>query len=66
MDGSDTYDKASWSKAMLHIFYNICITAIERGMRPNTYFDKGGWKLIVQSFKDQTYLSLLKSHLKKK
>jgi len=66
MDGSDTHDKASWSKAMLHTFCDICITAIERGMRPNTYFDKAGWKFVVQSFKDQTCLSLSKSQLKNK
>ncbi|XP_061966912.1 L10-interacting MYB domain-containing protein-like [Populus nigra] len=66
MDGSDTHDKASWSKAMLHTFCNICITAIERGMRPNTHFDKAGWKFVVQSFKDQTGLSLSKSQLKNK
>ena len=66
MDGSDTHDKASWSKAMLHTFCDICITAIERGMRPNTHFDKAGWKFVVQSFKDQTGLSLSKSQLKNK
>ncbi|KAJ6882210.1 L10-interacting MYB domain-containing protein [Populus alba x Populus x berolinensis] len=66
MDGSDTHDKASWSKAMLHTFCDICITAIERGMRPNTHFDKAGWKFVVKSFKDQTGLSLSKSQLKNK
>jgi hypothetical protein len=35
-------------------------------MRPNTHFDKAGWKFIVQSFKDQTGLSLSKSQLKNK
>ena len=66
MDGSDTHDKASWSKAMLHTFCDICITVIERGVRPNTHFDKAGWKFVVQSFKDQTSLSLSKSQLKNK
>ena len=66
MDGFDTYDKASWSKAMLHMFYDICITTIKRGMRPNTHFDKAGWKFAVLSFKDQTSLSLSKSQLKNK
>ncbi|KAL9369097.1 hypothetical protein Peur_040296 [Populus x canadensis] len=66
MDGSDTHDKASWTKAMLHTFCDICITAIERGMRPNTHFDKAGWKFVIQSFKDQTGLSLTKAQLKNK
>jgi hypothetical protein len=35
-------------------------------MRPNTHFDKAGWKFVVQSFKDQTGLSLSKSQLKNK
>jgi hypothetical protein len=47
MDGSDTHDKASWTKTMLHTFYDICIKAIERGMRPNTHFDKAGWKFVI-------------------
>jgi hypothetical protein len=66
MDRFDTHDKASWSQAMLHTFCNICITAIERGMRPNTHFDKASWKFVIQSFKDQTRLSLSKSLLKNK
>jgi len=66
MDGSDTHDKASWSNAMLHMFCDICITVIKRGMRPNTHFDKAGWKFVVQSFKDHTCLSLSKSQLKNK
>ena len=66
MDRFDTHDKASWTKAMLHTFCDICITAIERGMRPNTHFDKAGWKFVIQSFKDQTGLSLTKAQLKNK
>jgi hypothetical protein len=54
MDGSDTHDKAYWTKAMLHTFCGICIKAIERGMRPNTHFDKAGCKFVIQSFKEQT------------
>jgi len=66
MDGSDTNYKAYWTKAMLHMFCDICIKAIERGMRPNTHFDKAGWKFVIQSFKEQTGLSLTKAQLKKK
>jgi hypothetical protein len=66
MDRSDTHNKASWSKAMLHKFCKIYITAIKRGMRPNTYFDKANWKFVIESFKDQTGFSLSKSLLKNK
>ena len=66
MDGSDTYDKACWIKAMLHMFCDIYIKAIERGMRPNTHFDKTGWKFVIQLFKKQTWLSLIKAQLKNK
>jgi hypothetical protein len=66
MNGSDTHDKASWIKAMLHTFCDICIKAIEKGMRPNTHFDKADWKFVMQSFKDQIELSLTKAQLKNK
>jgi len=66
MDGSDTYDKACWIKAMLHMFCDIYIKAIERGMRPNTHFDKTGWKFVIQLFKEQTWISLIKAQLKNK
>jgi len=42
MEGAESSDKASWSKEMLHIFCDICIVAIEKGMRPSTHFDKAG------------------------
>ncbi|KAI5592352.1 hypothetical protein BDE02_04G145200 [Populus trichocarpa] len=66
MNESDTYDKASWTKAMLHMFCDICIKAIKRSMRPNTYFNKAGWKFVIQTFKKQTRLSLTKAQLKNK
>jgi hypothetical protein len=66
MNGSDTYDKASWTKAMFHMFCDICIKAIKRDMRPNTYFNKAGWKFVIQTFKKQTRLSLTKAQLKNK
>jgi len=42
MEGVEFIDKAAWSKEMLHIFCDICIKAIDMGMRPNTHFDKTG------------------------
>jgi hypothetical protein len=35
-------------------------------MRPNTHFDKADWKFAIQSFKEQTCLSLTKARLKNK
>uniref|UniRef100_A0A6N2MFW7 Myb/SANT-like domain-containing protein n=1 Tax=Salix viminalis TaxID=40686 RepID=A0A6N2MFW7_SALVM len=35
MDNSESTDKASWNKEMLHIFCDLCIKAIDMGMRPN-------------------------------
>jgi len=42
IEGSQSHDKTSWTREMLHIFYDICIEAIEKGMRPTTHFDKAG------------------------
>jgi hypothetical protein len=35
-------------------------------MRPNTHFDKAGWKFIITAFKEQTGHSFTKSQLKNK
>jgi hypothetical protein len=51
---------------MLHAFCDICIKAIEQGMRPNTHFDKAGWKYVMNGFKDQTGHALTKAQLKNK
>jgi hypothetical protein len=48
------------------MFYDICIKAIKRGMRPNTHFNKADWKFVIQSFIEQTRLSLTKAQLKNK
>uniref|UniRef100_A0A6N2LMQ9 Uncharacterized protein n=1 Tax=Salix viminalis TaxID=40686 RepID=A0A6N2LMQ9_SALVM len=42
MDNHESMDKATWTREMLHIFCDICIKAIDMGMRPNTYFDRCG------------------------
>ncbi|PNS95518.1 hypothetical protein POPTR_017G062600v4 [Populus trichocarpa] len=48
MEGLESFDKAAWTKEMLHIFCDICIKAIDMGMRPNTHFDKTGiWNKLV-------------------
>ena len=66
MEGGDNTDKIQWTPEMLHIFCDICITAIELGMRPTTYFDKTGWKFFITTFNERTGLSLTKSQLKNK
>ncbi|KAG5243702.1 L10-interacting MYB domain-containing protein [Salix suchowensis] len=53
MDNFESTDKAAWNKEMLHIFYDLYIQAIDMGMRPNTHFDKSGWKFISTSFKEK-------------
>lgn len=40
IEGSQSHDKTSWTGEMLHIFCDICIKAIEKGMRSTTHFDK--------------------------
>lgn len=66
MDGSESHDKASWTKAMLLTFCDICIKAIEKGMKPHTHFDKAGWKYIITAFKEKTGHLYTKSQLKNK
>jgi hypothetical protein len=40
MEGAESLNKASWTKKMLHTFCDICIVAINKGMRLNTHFNK--------------------------
>lgn len=66
MDGSQSQDKACWTREMLYAFCDICIKAIEQGMQPNIHFDKVGWKYVMNCFKDQTSHALTKAQLKNK
>ena len=66
MDDFDSVAKARWSKETLHIFCDICIRAIDMGMRPSSHFDRSGWKYIVTSFREQTRQALGKDQLKNK
>ena len=47
MEDSQSQDKACWTREMLNIFYDICIKAIKKSMRSNTYFDKVGYENII-------------------
>jgi len=51
---------------MLHILCDICIKVIEKGMRPNTHFNKDGCKFIISSFEEQTKHAFTKAQLKNK
>jgi hypothetical protein len=51
---------------MLHTFCDICIVAIEKGMRPSTHFDKAEWKFVMVVFKEKIGLAFTKTQLKKK
>ena len=66
MEGVESSDKASWTKKMVHTFYDICIVAIDREMRPITRFDKVGWKFIIAAFKEKTDHAFSKTQLKNK
>ena len=66
MDDSQSQDKACWTREMLHAFCDICIKAIEQGMRPNTHFNKAGWKYVMNYFMDQTGHALTNAQLKNK
>ena len=47
-------------------FYDIYTKTIEMGMRPNTYFDKAGWKFMIFSLKKQINHAFTKAQLKNK
>jgi hypothetical protein len=66
IEGLESMDKASWTKEMLHTFYDLCIKAINMRMRPNTHFDEAGWKFLMTSFKEQTNHAFTKTQLKNK
>jgi len=49
---------------MLHIFCDICIVAIDKGRRPNTYFDKVVENLLWLPSKIKPFMPSLKPNLK--
>jgi len=66
MEDSQSQDKACWTREMLNTFCDICIKVIEKGMRPNTHFNKAGWKYVMNCFKKRTGHALTKAQLKNK
>ena len=66
MEDSQSQDKAYWTKEMLNTFCDICIKAIEHGMRPNTHLDKAGWKYVMNCFNEKIGHALTEAQLKNK
>ena len=66
MKGLESMEKVAWTKEMLHTFCDLCITAIDMGIRPNIYFDKTWWKFLITSFEEQTDHAFTKTQLKNK
>jgi Myb/SANT-like DNA-binding domain len=58
--------KASWSPEQLHTFCDICIRAIDMGMRPTSHFDKPGWMYVAKSFAEQTGVVFQRDQFKNK
>jgi hypothetical protein len=53
MQDSQSQDKPCWTREMLHIYIcDIYIKAIEKGIQPNTHFDRAGWKYVINCFKE--------------
>ena len=65
IEGLESIDKTAWTKKMLHTFCDLCIKAIDIGMRPNIHFNKIGWKFLITSFKEQTGYTFTKTQLEK-
>ncbi|XP_074342167.1 L10-interacting MYB domain-containing protein-like [Apium graveolens] len=58
--------KAKWNLSTTHIFCDICITAINKGLRPSTHFNTKGWEFVVTNFQNLTGLKYWKPQLKNK
>lgn len=41
---------ARWNKPTKLIFCDVCIKAIEKGMRPGTHFSSDGWDFVKNTF----------------
>lgn len=66
MKGFKSLDKTIWTKEMVHTFYDICIKVIDKRMRPNTHFDKVGWKFLLTILKELIGHTFTKAQLKNK
>ena len=66
MKGTESIDKAAWTKKILYTFCDLYNKSINMRIRPNTYFDKTGQKFLKISFKEQTDHVFTKTQLKNK
>ncbi|XP_024467006.2 L10-interacting MYB domain-containing protein isoform X3 [Populus trichocarpa] len=58
--------KAVWSRRSTHIFFDICIQAVQMGLRPGTHFSKHGWRYVIGQFEKESGQSFTKKQLKNK
>lgn len=58
--------KAKWTLSTTHIFCDICVQAIQKGMRPSTHFSLEGWKFVISNFNSITGETYTKRILKNK
>jgi hypothetical protein len=58
--------KAVWSRRSTHIFCDICIQAVQMGLRPGTHFSKHGWRYVIGQFEKESGQSFTKKQLKNK
>ncbi|KAK1389218.1 hypothetical protein POM88_017396 [Heracleum sosnowskyi] len=42
--------KAKWNSNTTHIFCDVCVTTINKGLRPSTHFNTKGWEFVVSNF----------------
>ncbi|KAK1389178.1 L10-interacting MYB domain-containing protein-like [Heracleum sosnowskyi] len=58
--------KAKWNSNTTHIFCDVCVTAINKGLRPSTHFNTKGWEFVVSNFQKLSGLVYWKPQLKNK
>lgn len=56
--------KATWTPAFHEIFVEVCLEQTLKGNKPGTYFNKEGWKNILESFGKKTGVRYDRKQLK--
>ena len=59
-------NKIAWTEKMLEIYLDICITEIHVGNHPGTYFNKTGWKNMINKFNEKIRKQYCYKQLKNK
>jgi hypothetical protein len=58
--------KVVWTEKILEDYLDICITKIYIGNRPGTFFNKTGWKNVINKFNEKTGKQYCYKQLKNK